>query len=592
MAANGWPGGADQAAQAPPTQEGEDAGGGASDISLPKAAGTEPGVAYSASAPLQDDEVKVAKTAQAAKEALAKLAELQAMKAEATVAKLAEVRAMRQEVLAKLQAANEALTRKHAELEADLERAKLSQERMPSSAAEGTDTDEKLIEDLARVRAYEAGMVETLKAENEKLKAVAPPGEIESRKQMATAEPKKNASSLRACANCDALDDLPGTPLSACARCQLVFYCSKPCEVQPWEQKPGGHKQFCVTPEERRPAAAQPEQSESKPTPGIPKSQVGSAKMSTPAKCDECAICLESLDPSSASCCTLPCSHVLHVLCAAELRLFGIKQVCPICSAELPPGPGQLFEEGCRLYFPLKQLVERSGGSWARLTTTQRRTMDKVIGAWKGAADQGHFEAQNNLGTLYKRGLGVPKNTAKALSWFREAAAQGGQESAKRVAELEAAQPQAGMGSGKCANCGALEAPGGAALKQCARCKSVVYCGSKCQKQHWKAPGGHKVPALPSPVDVPLYFHVGEFPGGPKPQVAFPLVARHCHFKPGSPSSVSQNLPVRPKKEIPQMEMGRAALCFALLPMAFECQMPNVAYLPQLARGAQRGGSW
>ena len=53
MAANGWPGGADQAAQAPPTQEGEDAGGGASDISLPKAAGTEPGVAYSASAPLQ-----------------------------------------------------------------------------------------------------------------------------------------------------------------------------------------------------------------------------------------------------------------------------------------------------------------------------------------------------------------------------------------------------------------------------------------------------------------------------------------------------------------------------------------------------------
>ena len=54
MAANGWPGGADQAAQAPSTEEeGEGAGGGAPDSSFPKAAGTEPGVAYSASAPLQ-----------------------------------------------------------------------------------------------------------------------------------------------------------------------------------------------------------------------------------------------------------------------------------------------------------------------------------------------------------------------------------------------------------------------------------------------------------------------------------------------------------------------------------------------------------
>ena len=38
------------------------------------------------------------------------------------------------------------------------------------------------------------------------------------------------------------------------------------------------------------------------------------------------------------------------------------------------------------------------------------------------AAEQGHADAQNNLGTAYLVGAGVPKDHAKAIRWFRKAA--------------------------------------------------------------------------------------------------------------------------------------------------------------------------
>ena len=459
---------------------------------------------------------------------------------------------------------------------------------------------------------------------------------------MASEEPKNEATSLRACANCDALEDPPDTTLIACSRCHMVFYCSRACQAQHFKQKPAGHKQFCFTPEERRPAAAAASEKNISESP----SQLGAvASNSTLAKDGECAICLESLDPSSAGCCTLPCSHVFHASCAEGLRSFDIAQVCPICRADLPPGPQQLFEQGCRLYLPSKQLVERSGGLWDRLTATQRRTIDDTLDSWKGAAEQGHADAQwglgnmytegqgvpqsfkeagvwfrkaadqghaeaqcslglsyaqgqgmpqsykeaavwyrkaadqghakaqcnlgamyaqgqgvpqsykeaavwirkaadqgnanaqinlglsyargqgvpqsskeaavwfrkaadqgdsqaqCNLGAMYGKGHGVPKNTAKALSWFRKAAAQGHQGALDCVAQLEAAEPPARMGPGGCANCGALEANGGGALKPCARCKVVAYCGRECQKEHWKVPNGHKYFCLPAVSD-------------------------------------------------------------------------------------------
>ena len=82
---------------------------------------------------------------------------------------------------------------------------------------------------------------------------------------MAALKPKKVAAcSSRACGNCGALEDPPDNmTLSACACCHLVFYCSKPCQVLHWKQKSAGHKQFCVTPDERRLVGAETEQATS-----------------------------------------------------------------------------------------------------------------------------------------------------------------------------------------------------------------------------------------------------------------------------------------------------------------------------------------
>ena len=39
-------------------------------------------------------------------------------------------------------------------------------------------------------------------------------------------------------------------------------------------------------------------------------------------------------------------------------------------------------------------------------------------------AEQGHAEAQYNLGIMYSEGQGVPQKDAEALNWYREAAEQ------------------------------------------------------------------------------------------------------------------------------------------------------------------------
>ena len=52
--------------------------------------------------------------------------------------------------------------------------------------------------------------------------------------------------------------------LGACARCHVLFYCSEPCQAQHWKLKPGGHKKFCITKDERRPVAMQPNKKKSK----------------------------------------------------------------------------------------------------------------------------------------------------------------------------------------------------------------------------------------------------------------------------------------------------------------------------------------
>jgi TPR repeat protein len=120
------------------------------------------------------------------------------------------------------------------------------------------------------------------------------------------------------------------------------------------------------------------------------------------------------------------------------------------------------------------------------------------------AAEQGLADAQYSLGVMYfNDGEGLEEDHAEAARWFRLAADQGDADAAAElekvlragISSVDTAIPtiSEGVSMRVCSNCGiaAAEGSGGIALKPCSRCKAVVYCGKKCQTQHWKS-GGHK----------------------------------------------------------------------------------------------------
>jgi TPR repeat protein len=49
---------------------------------------------------------------------------------------------------------------------------------------------------------------------------------------------------------------------------------------------------------------------------------------------------------------------------------------------------------------------------------TEKTQYDKALGWYLLAARENHPYAQNNIGFLYKSGLGVPRNSLCALKWY------------------------------------------------------------------------------------------------------------------------------------------------------------------------------
>ena len=343
---------------------------------------------------------------------------------------------------------------------------------------------------------------------------------------MSSLKKDKGASAPEAqeCVNCLARSGQNGGTLLTCTRCKASTYCGKACQTAHWK---AGHKKFCVPPEERAPQPA-----------GSSPASSGAPVVLDDQGPIECPICLDPL--ASGNVCTLPCTHTFHASCVEGLRSFGIKQVCPMCRAELPPGPKQLFEDAARRFFELERRVDRGEVSWGALTKAQKLEMDDVVGMWRSAADQGHADSQFNLGVMYRDGQGVQQDYAKALNWylkaaeqehataqynigciytkgqgvnqdfakavnwFRKAADQGFDRAKEAVLGAEGAlrkqrqvPPRAttvprSPSTPKCANCGVAETAGSSVtLKPCPRCKALVYCGKACQAAHWKA-GGHR----------------------------------------------------------------------------------------------------
>jgi TPR repeat protein len=108
------------------------------------------------------------------------------------------------------------------------------------------------------------------------------------------------------------------------------------------------------------------------------------------------------------------------------------------------------------------------------------------------------------LGKMYNEGLGVDKNEFKSFEWFELAKANGydpkkdehsalyedsysDEKDNQRFLPLSSKKEKHNFQKGECSNCGKSDN-----LKSCARCKLIQYCSTACQKQHWKAIGGHK----------------------------------------------------------------------------------------------------
>jgi hypothetical protein len=128
---------------------------------------------------------------------------------------------------------------------------------------------------------------------------------------------KKGSIEQEECSNCAASVGADGSALKKCSKCKLVLYCSQACQSQHWRD--GGHKRFCLTPEER-----------AKPSPPV-LTEDPAPKKNTP----KCAICGDELVPANSV--PLPCGHSFHKQCLASLRDFGVSQACPLCRAPLPP---------------------------------------------------------------------------------------------------------------------------------------------------------------------------------------------------------------------------------------------------------------
>jgi TPR repeat protein len=162
----------------------------------------------------------------------------------------------------------------------------------------------------------------------------------------------------------------------------------------------------------------------------------------------ECAICLCCMAPAETA--SLPCGHRYHCECLRRLREYGVNELCPQCRVQLPPGPGQCYDEAARLAVRADRMgaCDEQGALAAQAAALLEQVLQEepdhlraqsclgacfdIRGEFKGAvqwyrkaAAQGDAGAQCNLGVCYERGQGVREDAEKAVEWYRKAAAQG-----------------------------------------------------------------------------------------------------------------------------------------------------------------------
>lgn len=129
---------------------------------------------------------------------------------------------------------------------------------------------------------------------------------------------KKPTISRWECSNCSLPEPL-GAAFPSCGRCEVVRYCDKECQKQHW--KKGGHRDACLTPDQRKPQLAAPPHS---------------AVKKDAEKGPTCVICCDPIAHALPT--TLPCSHVFHTRCLQTLR------TCPLCRARFDARDNQKWD--------------------------------------------------------------------------------------------------------------------------------------------------------------------------------------------------------------------------------------------------------
>jgi TPR repeat protein len=82
------------------------------------------------------------------------------------------------------------------------------------------------------------------------------------------------------------------------------------------------------------------------------------------------------------------------------------------------------------LCLTMAAFLGNAGMAWSAdfqkgLSAYERRDYATALNEWTPLADQGHADAQRNLGEMYRQGNGVRQNYKTAAWWFRLAAEQG-----------------------------------------------------------------------------------------------------------------------------------------------------------------------
>ena len=82
-----------------------------------------------------------------------------------------------------------------------------------------------------------------------------------------------------------------------------------------------------------------------------------------------------------------------------------------------------------RIALAVVLLVSLAASAWAGFdegfAAYERGDYETALREWEPLAEHGLAEAQYNLGVMYSKGQGVPRDDAEAVKWYRMAAAQG-----------------------------------------------------------------------------------------------------------------------------------------------------------------------